>query len=523
MAIQRNLVTPIRISQQTSASVQPIGRLASTPDVPSLSQTERAVRLGTRRWLLDGTGWNVLRPTVDLLALYTAVAIALGGLGAATHASAFGVLLLAFPPLVMTLFLLRGHYHGLRRRALILDEIAPIVSSVSVAAMAVALIAVFANGRLPNQGQWVRSWLYALLALALGRMAMDFGQHWERRRRPRGKPALIMGAGLVGSQVARRLENHPEYGLRPIGFLDEAPRPASEVGGRDLPVLGTVDDLDRVLEQTRVEEVIVAFASERDARISHLIRRCQELGIRVSVVPRMFDTINDRVVYDAIGGLPLLSFHGVDPKGAQFAVKHALDRIAAVLLLLALSPVIALIALAVRLNSPGPVLFRQRRVGRDGTEFDLYKFRSMRPAPERVTPPSEADLDTPDQPLGADIAPGGVEGEDRRTFVGRLLRRTSLDELPQLINVLRGDMSLIGPRPERPEFVEMFGRDVARYDDRHRVKSGITGWAQVHRLRGHTSLAERVEWDNYYIAHWSLGLDVKILMLTLLALFHDAE
>jgi lipopolysaccharide/colanic/teichoic acid biosynthesis glycosyltransferase len=125
--------------------------------------------------------------------------------------------------------------------------------------------------------------------------------------------------------------------------------------------------------------------------------------------------------------------------------------------------------------------------------------------------------------LGVDTAPGGVEGDDRRTSVGRFLRRTSLDELPQLFNVLKGDMSLIGPRPERPEFVEMFMNDIVRYGDRHRVKSGITGWAQVHGLRGQTSLAERVEWDNYYIAHWSLGLDAKILALTMAAVFRNAE
>ena len=125
--------------------------------------------------------------------------------------------------------------------------------------------------------------------------------------------------------------------------------------------------------------------------------------------------------------------------------------------------------------------------------------------------------------LGGDTAPGGVEGQDRRTAIGRFLRRSSLDELPQLLNVLKGEMSLIGPRPERPEFVELFASDITRYGDRHRVKSGITGWAQVHGLRGQTSLAERVEWDNYYIAHWSLGLDVKILALTLAALFHNAE
>jgi lipopolysaccharide/colanic/teichoic acid biosynthesis glycosyltransferase len=194
----------------------------------------------------------------------------------------------------------------------------------------------------------------------------------------------------------------------------------------------------------------------------------------------------------------------------------------ALTLLIAFSPVIVLAAVAVRLSSPGPAFFRQRRVGRDGKVFDFYKFRSMR-VEQAPLQNAQGESTALDFLLGGDTAPGGVEGADRRTPVGRFLRSTSLDELPQLLNVLRGDMSLVGPRPERPEFVELFRQDIIRYGDRHRVKSGITGWAQVHGLRGQTSLAERVEWDNYYIAHWSLGLDLKILALTLVALFRNAE
>jgi exopolysaccharide biosynthesis polyprenyl glycosylphosphotransferase len=322
--------------------------------------------------------------------------------------------------------------------------------------------------------------------------------------------------------VARRLENHPEYGLAPVGFLDDDPRSIAEVGGREVPVLGTIEDLDETVAQMGVRNLIVAFSSVADARVSRLIQRCQELGIEVSVVPRMFDTINNRVGYDTVGGLPLMSFTTVNPRGVQFALKHAFDRAFALVLLVMLSPVLLCTALAVRLSSRGPVLFSQRRIGRDGQVFDIYKFRSM------YIDPSHSELGEDDAGalaslLGGDTAPGGVEGRDRRTPIGRFLRRSSIDELPQLLNVLRGEMSLIGPRPERPEFVELFNQDIIRYDDRHRVKSGITGWAQVHGLRGQTSLAERVEWDNYYIAHWSLGLDLKILALTLLVLFRDAE
>jgi lipopolysaccharide/colanic/teichoic acid biosynthesis glycosyltransferase len=185
------------------------------------------------------------------------------------------------------------------------------------------------------------------------------------------------------------------------------------------------------------------------------------------------------------------------------------------LALIALAPLLLTIALAIKLSSPGPVMFKQRRVGRDGREFDVLKFRTMRePAP------ASRDLSVPSiftPPLGC--APGGVEGQDRRTSLGRFLRDFSLDELPQFLNVLWGEMSIVGPRPERPEFVQRFAAEVQRYDDRHRVKSGITGWAQIHGLRGQTSIADRVEWDNYYIRNWSLRLDLQIIARTFGELF----
>ena len=214
----------------------------------------------------------------------------------------------------------------------------------------------------------------------------------------------------------------------------------------------------------------------------------------MSLVPRLYETINERTTLDHVGGLPLLSLHSVNPRGWQFAAKHAIDRGVATI---GLDHHQSTAARAHRRRPAllrGPILFRQRRVGRDGREFDLLKFRTM-----RVAGLATSSFELPDG-----VAPGGVEGSDRRTRIGRLLRETSLDELPQLLNVLRGDMSLVGPRPERPEFVARFARDVARYEERHRVKSGITGWAQVHGLRGQTSIADRVEWDNYYIQNWSL-------------------
>jgi exopolysaccharide biosynthesis polyprenyl glycosylphosphotransferase len=506
-----------QVSQQTSSTVALRGEL--THDAPSPRALRRDSFQGPLQWALEGRGWSVVRPAVDFVLLWVALIASLGGIAATTQVSPDRAPLLALPPLVMALFCLRGLYKR-RLRTLVIDGIVPVVSAVSVAAMAVAVLGMFLNHQVPSQGEWLRAWLYALTAVAAGRVGLALLQRWARARRLVGKPVVIVGAGVIGAQVARRLENHPEYGLAPVGFVDEDPRSVAEVGGREVPVLGTIDELDDMVRRTGVKNLIVAFSSVADARVSRLIQHCQELGIDVSVVPRMFDQINNRVGYDSVGGLPLLSFNAVDPKGMQFAIKHALDRVLALALLIVLSPLLLCAALAVRLSSPGPALFSQRRVGRDGKVFDFYKFRSMREPPPEEQGEATSALDFL---LAGDVAPGGVEGEDRRTRVGRFLRRTSLDELPQLVNVLRGEMSLVGPRPERPEFVELFRQDIMRYGDRHRVKSGITGWAQVHGLRGQTSLAERVEWDNYYIAHWSLGLDLRILAMTAVALFRNAE
>jgi exopolysaccharide biosynthesis polyprenyl glycosylphosphotransferase len=232
------------------------------------------------------------------------------------------------------------------------------------------------------------------------------------------------------------------------------------------------------------------------------------------VVPRLFENINVHVGLEHIGGLPLYGLRSIDPKGWQFAVKHVIDRVGAVAFAIVLSPVLLALAIAVKLSSPGPVIFRQLRVGRDGREFEILKFRSM-------TEP-EAGSRSPTL-SGEDVGPGGAEDSYRVTRVGEFLRRHSVDELPQLWNVLRGEMSLVGPRPERPEFTQVFGEQIYRYKERQKVKSGMTGWAQVHGLRGNTSLRDRVEWDNYYIQNWSLWLDLVILLTTISVVLRRGE
>ncbi len=316
-----------------------------------------------------------------------------------------------------------------------------------------------------------------------------------------------------------RLFAEPGYGLCPVAFLDANPLPVAGEEGSLLPVLGGPEDLREALRGTGARHVILAFSGEPDHALVGIVRQCEQLAVGVSLIPRLYESINERATLDHVGGLPLLTLNSINPYGWQFAVKHLIDRGIALSGLVLLSPVLALIALAVLMSSRGPLLFRQRRVGRDGREFDLLKFRTMRPAAP------DGGAGSHGFELEPGMAPGGVEGTDRRTWIGRWLRALSIDELPQLFNVLRGDMSLVGPRPERSEYAALFARDLARYDDRHRVKSGITGWAQVHGLRGQTSIADRVEWDNYYIANWSLKLDIKILLLTVAELlrFRDSD
>ena len=232
------------------------------------------------------------------------------------------------------------------------------------------------------------------------------------------------------------------------------------------------------------------------------------------MVPRFYEKVVGHIGIEYLGGIPLLTAQPTNPRSWQFAIKYAADRLVAALLLVIVSPVLLAASIGVWASMGRPIFFRQGRAGLDGRVFEILKLRSMRP-------PCENGRGAGELPPGT--APGGVEGDDRRTRVGAFLRRTSIDELPQLWNVLRGEMSLVGPRPERPEYVKLFSDQIDRYGERHRVKAGITGWAQVHGLRGQTSLSDRVEWDNYYIENWSLWLDVKILLLTIIAIVRPSQ
>src|SRR4051795_12255714 len=511
------IAPPSRTSDVSNA------RAAALPDeldetfAPGAAVEPGAPRLSRIGALMTGRGLMLTTLGTDAVMLLLAVGAALIGAKAAHIPSGGSGIVWAFPPLVIGFLALRGMYRA-KITLRILDEAAHVVGASSVAAMSIVAVATFFGGTTHSAELLARVWVFGMVYVSGGRLVMGLSCRHPRVQRLVGKETLIVGTGRFGAQVERRLDEQPELGLRPIGYVDAHPPSDDQVTGRRVPVLGGPDELAEIVRTTGAEHVVLAFLSSRgsDARLVPIVRQCDELDLEVSLVPRLFESINVRVGLEHIGGMPLFRLHTVRPKGWQFAVKHALDRVMAAVLIVVLSPILIGATLAVKLSSRGPIFFRQRRVGRDGRDFDLLKFRSMRLADD--PPPGSVSVLLPEN-----TAPGGVEGADRRTGIGKLMRRTSIDELPQLFNVLRGQMSIVGPRPERPEFVELFERRVDRYEDRHRVKSGITGWAQVHGLRGKTSLSDRIELDNFYIENWSLWLDFKILVMTVGAVFQAAE
>jgi exopolysaccharide biosynthesis polyprenyl glycosylphosphotransferase len=332
------------------------------------------------------------------------------------------------------------------------------------------------------------------LAVLMGRGLTYRAVRLLRRNRP-GEPAIVIGTGDLAIQLAEALHDDPAYGLRPRGLVGSPPLPQPAL---PVPLLGPADSLGRILADHRPRHVIVAFPGLPDADLVDALRGCRHDGVTVHVVPRLFELTLGRCDAELVRGIPLIRLPGEPARLRRWAIKRIIDITGAAVGLVLLAPVLALCALAVRWESGAAgVLFRQQRIGRDGVPFSMLKFRSLTPSSEHESQ-----------------VRWSISDDDRLGPVGRLLRVSSLDELPQLLNVLRGDMSLVGPRPERPFFVEQFQRLYGGYADRHRVPAGITGWAQIHGLRGDTSIEERVRFDNYYIENWSLGLDLKIVIRT---------
>jgi exopolysaccharide biosynthesis polyprenyl glycosylphosphotransferase len=466
------------------------------PEFEAVGVDGYAAALAARRRETIGLRWIVLELLLAVAALTVAVLFAPDRAHTWPWLVCFGAFILLFDLFVIA-----------SRRSLGVDVFNVARDSLfvgSLAAIATLMLRVLVADDATTASQTVTVWAYATTALFAGRVALSRVQLRERRAGKDAKATLIVGAGKIGQLTAKRLLEHPELGLRPVGFLDKEPLQLT-ASTNGLRVVGASWDFDEVVSRYGVEAVILGFSTAPHDVLLRIVRRCQERGIAVRVVPRLFENVTARLTVDYVGGLPLVSIHPANPKGWRFRAKYMIERAAAAILLVILLPILAATALAVWISLGRPIVYRQRRVGLDRHEFEMLKFRSMRSSPDEEGVTS----------LLPDTAPGGVGTIERRTRVGKLIRRTSIDELPQLINVLRGDMCLVGPRPERPEFAQIFDREIYRYGERLRVKSGITGLAQVHGLRGPTSLSDRVELDNHYIENWSFWLDVKILLLTI--------
>lgn len=374
------------------------------------------------------------------------------------------------------------------------EMVIQIATRVAAAPVLTAMIAVAMNKHLLDNFNMI---VYAALvgttvtSVLLGRLVVFRVSQLARARGYDLEDTLIVGAGPVGVKVAEALEGNSEFGLVPFGFLDRF--------DDDLPypTVGKPEDLAGVLVDTHIRHVVLAFGSASEEEIVSYVRQCSNTPVQFYAVPRFFELgVARGTVGHEVDGFALVPLRQPGHTHNMWPAKRAFDLCVSGLLLVLTAPVMALCAIAVKLSSPGPVFFRQMRVGVDNRPFEILKFRSM-----RVNDDSETKW--------------AVDGDDRITRIGGVLRKSHLDELPQIINVLKGEMSIVGPRPERPYFVEQFSGEIDGYEHRHRVPSGITGWAQVNGFWGDTSIEARTRLDNRYIENWSLWRDLVIALRTI--------
>jgi exopolysaccharide biosynthesis polyprenyl glycosylphosphotransferase len=444
-----------------------------------------------------------LRFGVDATAAFGAVALA-GGDGAG--ALAFGLtvtvvnIVQRFPPrrLIPTAY---DDVPTLALRALLI--------SVFVDAAGLAVHGSSRLGASDNAMPLVTAALYLGLAI-LGRLLCYPVLRQLQRRRRLTAPALVVGTGQVGVEIATLLRDRPEHGLEVVGFADAAPPMRPE--RLPVPMLGGLDDLPTIIAEHGIRHVFVTFCQLRDAELVGVLRRCDRSDCEIYIVPRLFELgAAGSTLMDHLWGIPLVPLRRPAFRSRLWTVKRIFDVLFAATALVLLSPLLLLITLVLRREVGSPVLFRQIRLGVDGRPFRLLKFRTLA---FRDAGGAEATSDP-----GPDLSEWSTVRPDRIGPVGRFLRRSSLDELPQLWNVLRGHMSLVGPRPEQPGYVAQFSRRHRGYSARLRVPAGLTGWAQIHDLRGPTSITDRVRFDNYYIEHWSLWREARIVLATVASVF----
>jgi len=414
--------------------------------------------------------------------------------------------------LVPLAFQIQGLYRLRRGRTRVDDFFAVLVGSI-LAVLAGVAISLYATAYYPSlsdfhpisRAVWL---LFLALTVLFTYTSREVVRDLLRRRWRAGiglKQVLIVGAGDLGSMVADRILEHSELGFRLVGFVDDRAASSDAIGYRGLPLLGTIPETPEVCARERIDEIYVALPIDEHIKMLSVVEFASRECVNVHVVPDLLQFIALRARLEDLDGLPIIGINDVPLRGFNSVVKRIVDIALSFSVVLVGAVPAAIIALLIKRSSPGPIFYTQERMGLDGKAFTVYKFRSMPVDAEDVTGPIWARDDDP-----------------RATRIGRWLRRHDVDELPQFWNVLKGDMSIVGPRPERPFFVEQFKHRIPQYMLRHKVKAGITGWAQVNGWRGNTSLEKRIEFDLYYIENWSLSLDFKIMWLTVLRGLHKA-
>ena len=312
------------------------------------------------------------------------------------------------------------------------------------------------------------------------------------------KHILIVGDNDLAFTFATKIKDNPYLGFAVGGILGRSTHVGTKIAGTE--IIGSFKDLDKILEKNRYDRVVLAIPLRYYYRINELVESCEKVGIKAEIIPDYIRYFPAQPSVDMIEDIPIINIRYVplDDEFNKF-LKYSSDLIISVIAIIITSPIMLITAIAVKITSPGPIIFKQERIGHNGKPFNMYKFRSM-----RVQAPSDekSEWTTKDDP--------------RKTVVGNFIRRTSIDELPQFFNVLKGDMSVVGPRPERPYFVEQFKKDVPKYMVKHQVLPGITGWAQIHGCRGDTSIKKRIEFDIEYVENWHMGLDLAIMIKTAL-------
>ena len=383
-----------------------------------------------------------------------------------------------------------------------LEELWTLVKAITFGTLiAVALISfAFKNSFDYRRPMVVLAWVLCIVLLTLGRFLHIQIQRALLRRGIGSSDVLLVGTGEVGRMVLQKMLHSPQLGYHPVGLVAVEDGTQRVLG---IPVLGKLADLPHVIEEHKVQEVIICLPEASHDELVQITAQCERERVGIRIYPDVFQIMASEVSISDLAGMPLLTMRDVALRGWYLALKRGVDVVGSLAALIVLSPLMILMAVLIKLESPGPVFYVQERMGLDAKPFQMLKFRSMRADAERQ-------------------GPGWTTADDpRRTRIGALLRKLSVDELPQFINVLLGDMSLVGPRPERPVYVEQFRQSIPRYMDRHREKAGLTGWAQVNGLRGDTSITDRTKYDLWYIENWSLSLDFKIMLRTALRVFGD--